>query len=180
MFGEVKTTAIAFRKVQVDNAAASCQAGTFRSSCKAQLLLQVSILGSITALSGGIRLDPSVPQPVKHWRKPCKPLCGRRLLVNNDLVRSRKSNVHFARRKLIQQRSCDAGRASERMSAPANKSWPELDTLKTTFSGNILLPSDEDYAVAIQTWHLNPLLKAARKPRVVLQPRGLTQAFAEA
>ena len=65
------------------------------------------------------------------------------------------------------------------MSTPANSTWPELDTLKATFNGNILLPSDENFAAAIQTWHLNPLLKAARKPRVVLQPRGLCEAVAE-
>ena len=57
---------------------------------------------------------------------------------------------------------------------PDVSSWPELDALKTVFNGKVVLPSDEEpYALAIQTWHLNPLLRAKRKPKVVLQPRGV-------
>ncbi|KAK9831275.1 hypothetical protein WJX74_010167 [Apatococcus lobatus] len=64
-------------------------------------------------------------------------------------------------------------------SAPDASSTEELDALKATFSGNVVLPSDGDaYALALQTWHLNPLLKARRKPRIFLQPRGTRDVVA--
>ena len=63
--------------------------------------------------------------------------------------------------------------------APAPSSWPELDALKFSFNGKVVLPSDEQaYATACQTWHLNPLLAKARRPKVVLQPRGIPSDFA--
>ena len=59
------------------------------------------------------------------------------------------------------------------VAAPDVSSWPELDALKAVFNGKVVLPSDEEsYALAIQTWHLNPLLKSKRKPKVIMQPRG--------
>ena len=58
--------------------------------------------------------------------------------------------------------------------ADGGSTWPELDALKATFNGNVVLPSDEQaYKAACQTWHLNPLLTAPRRPKVVLQPRGV-------
>ncbi|KAK9837524.1 hypothetical protein WJX84_004400 [Apatococcus fuscideae] len=51
--------------------------------------------------------------------------------------------------------------------------WPELDALRADFDGAVVLPSSgKPYSAACETWHLSPLLKAPRRPKVVLQPRG--------
>ena len=77
--------------------------------------------------------------------------------------------------------------------ATGHTEWPELDQLRTEFSGDIHLPGSQGYAENVTTWHVNPLLQVSYigidfrsfqepftssmpqepfKPRVLLLPRG--------
>lgn len=104
VLGEVKTTAITFQKVQIDNAAASCQREHLPSELQSAAAPASVRSRQHNRPSGRIRLDRSAPLPVKTGARAveAQELDSADFFVFTDLVRSRKSNVQSARRKLFQ------------------------------------------------------------------------------